>query len=299
MEIGITISSSAYTPEAFAYEKYLTKFGHKVQLDYQLDPNNDINIYFMGIRPVWQKRKGNAIEIHEYQSLSVPPYAKIKNNFKKVVNKKPSGRIFLNDIVKKNLNFRDTVPYIYRDMGVEKDLFQIPSKNPKYDIVYCGSISGRPGLVETIIDLSNNFKLVIVGQVSENEMVLLNNENITLLGPVERSSIPNIYKEARFGLNFTPDIFPYNIQTSTKTLEYIAAGLDVISNKYHWAESFFDSISYKPYWLEDINILQSNELSKNITPFHQNCIQEYSWENILTNSNLEGFLRDCLYNEIN
>lgn len=55
MKIGIILSKYAYTPEAYAYEKFLKNNGHQVQLEYELDPNNDVNIYFMGNRPFWKK----------------------------------------------------------------------------------------------------------------------------------------------------------------------------------------------------------------------------------------------------
>src|SRR5690606_2923229 len=116
---GIPLSHNAYTPEAYAYEQYLTSKGWQVQLDYELDPNNDINIFFMGTRPFWKEKKGRAKEIHEYQSLSTPPYAKIKNFSKKIINKKPDGRIFLNKIVAQHFNFNNNIPCIYRDMGVD------------------------------------------------------------------------------------------------------------------------------------------------------------------------------------
>lgn len=298
MKVGITISKSAYTPEAFAYERYLTNLGHKVELEYEPNPSNDINIYFMGLRPLWKTEKIRAIEIHEYQSLSTPPYAQMKNKLKRIVNRKPSGRIFLNDIIRDNIKFKDNIPYILRDMGVEKELFQKPSKNPKYDIVYCGSISGRPGLIETILNLSNSFKIVVVGQLSNAEKEVLSRNNITLLGSIERSGISDIYKEARYGLNFTPDIFPYNIQTSTKTLEYMAAGLDIISNKYKWTEDFFLEIDYNPYWLDTNIISQINQAPTRLKSYHQHVIRKHSWENILIKSNLEGFLRECINNDI-
>ena len=100
MKIGITLKKSAYTPEAYAYEAYLKERGYQVQLDYSLDPNNDVNIHFMGVRPFWEKKEGRAVEIHEYQSLSTPPYASFKNLIKKAINEKPQGRIFLNEFVK-------------------------------------------------------------------------------------------------------------------------------------------------------------------------------------------------------
>ncbi len=289
MIIGIPLSKYAYTPEAYAYEKYLKELGHQVQLDYVLDPNNDINIHFMGIRPFWKKREGRAIEIHEYQSLSTPPYARLKNFAKKIVNKKPSGRIFLNNFVQHDLNFTDDIPYIYRDMGVDEALFQSPSENPVYDIVYCGSIAGRNGLIEVLRRLAGNYKVAVVGQVGDLESSLLKHENITILGRVERSDLPEIYRNARFGLNFTPDIYPFNIQTSTKTLEYLASGLGVISNKYFWSECFFKSINLKPIWLEEIDQIIFSQNSYQLTE-----MEVFKWDNILKKSNLHLFLENLL-----
>ena len=290
MKIGIPLSKFAYTPEAYAYEKYLKKLGHQIQLDYELDPDNDINIYFMGTRPFWKKNEGRAIEVHEYQSLSTPPYAQFKNLAKKIVNKKPNGRIFLNEFVHRDLSFSDNIPYIYRDMGVDEALFQSPSENPLYDIVYCGSIAGRNGLIEVLRRLARNYKVVVVGQVSDLESSLLKHENITILGRVERKDLPEIYRASRFGLNFTPDIYPYNIQTSTKTLEYLASGLGVISNKYKWSEHFFSKIQYTPVWLCGTNLSLENISFFETIP----SIDSYSWTNILHKCKLESFLNDSL-----
>ena len=293
MKIGIPLSKFAYTPEAYAYEKYLKKLGHQIQLDYELDPDNDINIYFMGTRPFWKKNEGRAIEVHEYQSLSTPPYAQFKNLAKKIVNKKPNGRIFLNEFVHRDLSFSDNIPYIYRDMGVDEALFQSPSENPLYDIVYCGSIAGRNGLIEVLRRLAGNYKVVVVGQVSDLESSLLKHENITILGRVERKDLPEIYRNSRFGLNFTPDLYPYNIQTSTKTLEYLASGLGVISNKYKWSEQFFNEIDYQPVWLDDCDFLKSIEINSGlIAPL--SLIHRYAWKNILSDLKFDLFLREIL-----
>ncbi|MFB5700134.1 glycosyl transferase [Acinetobacter radioresistens] len=297
MKVGITLKTNAYTPEAYAYEKYLQELGHQVQLDYELDPNNDVNIYFMGTRPFWKKKEGRAIEIHEYQSLSTPPYAQFKNFAKKIVNKQPSGRVFLNEFIHRDLSFSDNIPYIYRDMGVDEALFQSPSENPLYDIVYCGSIAGRNGLIEVLRRLALNYKVVVVGQVGDLESSLLKHENITILGRVERSDLPEIYRNSRFGLNFTPDVYPYNIQTSTKTLEYLASGLGVISNKYKWSEQFFNEVNYQPIWLNDCDFLKNIEVN-NIVLVSPPSIQKYTWNNILSDSNFDSFLREILNENI-
>lgn len=297
MKVGITLKTNAYTPEAYAYEKYLQELGHQVQLDYELDPNNDVNIYFMGTRPFWKKNEGRAIEVHEYQSLSTPPHAQFKNLAKKIVNKKPNGRIFLNEFVYRDLSFIDNIPYIYRDMGVDEALFQSPNENPLYDIVYCGSIAGRNGLIEVLRRLAGNYKVVVVGQVSDLESSLLRHKNITLLGRVERKDLPEIYRNCRFGLNFTPDLYPYNIQTSTKTLEYLASGLDVISNKYKWSEQFFNEIDYQPIWLDNCDFIKNIEVN-NIMVGSPTSMGKYAWNSILSDSNFDGFLREILNESI-
>lgn len=285
MKIGIPLSKYAYTPEAYAYEKFLNKHGHSVQLDYELDPNNDLNIYFMGMRPFWKSNKGRALEIHEYQSLSTPPYAKLKNYSKRIINKKPVGRIFLNSFVRNDLAFNDNIPFIYRDMGVDEALFQSPSKNPLYDIVYCGSISGRSGLIETLLRLAKIYKVVVVGRITEQEQALLQVKNITLLGQVSRDQLPEIYRNARFGLNYTPDLYPFNIQTSTKTLEYLASGLGLISNRYTWIENFAKQHALSVKWLGNFNLDLSSSIKS--TTFDIRC---YSWDVILNNTAFCEFL---------
>lgn len=282
--IGITLKPYAYTPEAYAYEKYLSQHGWDVQLDYELDPDNDVNIYFMGMRPFWQEKQGRALEIHEYQSLSTPPYAKVKNFLKTLVNRSPKGRIFLNDIVHRGLSFDDNIPYIYRDMGVDEEFFQKPSENPDFDIIYCGSISGRVGLIDVLLKLSKRYKIIVVGSVSNELIPILNKGNITLTGRVERKDIPELYRNVRFGLNYTPDIYPFNIQTSTKTLEYLASGLQVISNKYEWVENFFAHIQYEAHWVDlekDFEFAQ-NSIIPNMSMF--------KWSHILDKSEFNNFL---------
>lgn len=297
MLIGIQLGDSAYTPESYAYQKYLNDKGHNVELNYSLNPNNDVNIYIMGLRTFLRRKKGKAKEIHEYQSLSTPPCARLKNFSKKLLNNKPDGRIFLNSLVHRDIGLNNKVPYIYRDMGVDKELLQVPNHNPNYDVIYCGSIAGRKGLIENLLNIAKYYKVIVVGRATEEEKELLSVKNITLAGIVAREKLPEIYRDARFGLNFTPDIYPYNVQTSTKTLEYLASGLGVISNKYEWAEKFFNKINYQPFWLNNNTTLDSKKID-DLTSCDLSIMQEYSWNNVLYRSNFEGFLRDVLNESI-
>lgn len=290
MKIGITLSHYAYTPEAYAYKDFLESKGHEIELEYRLDPNNDINIYFMGLIPFWKKKLGKALTIHEYHSASTPPHAHLKNRLKNLVNQKPQGRIFLNQEVRDSFKFKDGVRYIYRDMGVEHSLFQHPNPSPLYDIIYCGSISGRKNLVEVIRNLSRSYKILVVGSISEADRELLNSPNIHLYGKANRLELPDLYKNAHYGLNYTPDIYPYNVQTSTKVLEYLASGLKIISNKYYWIDNFSRAYDFSPAWIDDLNT--QLDLSSHITNIPD--IKDLVWDKILSKSNFEGFLQEIL-----
>jgi hypothetical protein len=57
MNIGIGLKKTAYTPEAYAYERYLISKGLKVQLEQEenLDLNNDVNIRALYSLELWRK----------------------------------------------------------------------------------------------------------------------------------------------------------------------------------------------------------------------------------------------------
>lgn len=291
MNIGVTLKDNSYTPEAYAYEKFLSKKGWNVQLDLNLDPNNDINIYFMGIRPFWRKNNGRAIEIHEYQSLSIPPCAGIKNSLKRLINLKPNGRIFLNETICQNLNFNDNIPLIYRDMGIDEQFFQIPKSNPDYDIIYSGSVN-RLNVPEIILMLAKKYKVVVVGSIDNLLKAKLHHPNITLTGRVKRSELPELYANAKFGLNYTPNIYPFNIQTSTKTLEYLASGLHIISNQYQWANSFFQNLMYEPVWIENLLAMGDLNLEEELPLLVD--VKSYEWSQLLEKSKFGQFLAQFL-----
>lgn len=286
MKVGITKKEHSYTPEAYAYKDYLEKYGHIVQLDYDtnLDPNNDINIFFLGLKPFWYRKKGNAIEIHEYQSLSTGSYPKFKDCIKKTLNRKPDKRIFLNQIVRDGFQFNDSIPFLYRDMGIDASFFTPLNSVPEYDIVYCGSISGREGLIEVILKLSQKYNIIVIGDISNDVRTLFQTSGVTMTGRLERKYIPDIYKKCRFGLNYTPDIYPFNIQTSTKTLEYLASGLGIISNRYKWSQEFCLKHNINFHWYENGNVLFSDFVD------YSNNVKIYEWERMLESINFIKFI---------
>jgi hypothetical protein len=63
-------------------------------------------------------------------------------------------------------------------------------------------------------------------------------DNIIFRGKVRYEQVPGLMAQARFGLNIMPDIYPFNLQTATKVLEYCAVGLKVVTTSYHWVNKF-------------------------------------------------------------
>lgn len=300
MKVGITLSKHAYTPESYAYYDFLISKGFNVQLDYILDPNNDINIDIMGIQPFWTERKAKCIKIHEYQSLSTRPFAELKNIIKRNINEKPNGRIYLNDFVRSEMCFSDSIPFIIRDMGIDKNFFQTPNEEPDFDITYCGSISGRKGLIEEIIRLSIiGLKIQVIGSIElKTVQIFKKYANIKILGRVCRSEIPELYKNSKCGLNFVPDIYPFNKQTSTKVLEYIASDLIVLSNKYEWISDFSDNNNFNINWLNHINDIQDIETiyRNNVENKSKLNLEDREWNNLLDRCGFDKFLLSLVKN---
>jgi hypothetical protein len=291
MNVWIKKSNNAYIPEAFAYADYLKKQNFNVVLsedDLGFD-SFDVSISFMGFLPAWGNNalQLRGAQVHEYHSLSTPPYARAKDFLKRTLNKKPNGRIFLNDTVKESMGFCDDVPFICRDMGVEAALFDINNKDAIFDVIYCGSIDGREGLVDEILRLADlNLKILVVGKANKDNVCRLNNKNVEMVGAIPRELLPLYYAKARAGLNFTPDIYPYNIQTSTKVLEYCAAGLGVISNEYAWIKSFSHLRAARFLFTDELN--HADDL-RNFS-FQIPDVSDLEWSVVLDNIDFKGFL---------
>ena len=293
MKVGVGLKKYAYTPEAYAYKKFLEQSNVEVQLapEEDLCSDNDVNIYFMGLRPFWRRKASGAAEVHEYQSLSVAPYPVLKDTVKKIVNGQPNGRIFLNEVVRESMGFASDVPYILRDMGVDAALFQKPNAFPDFDIIYSGSIAGRNGLLEEFQRLSAlGYKLLIVGEVAASVRDLFReNTKIEFAGKVSRDDLPRLYSRAWAGLNYTPDLYPFNIQTSTKTLEYLASGLVVFSNKYHWASRFSSDYGVRFLWLDELQ----RYIDISSSCIGDDCFfdaSEFMWDSILERSGFLSFI---------
>lgn len=297
MYVEIGLKQGSYTPEAFAYQEYLRTHGHSVHLcqEDEMSMSADIRIYFMGFRPCWEHGLNEqGVVVHEYQSLSIPPFHLIKDVVKRKFNSIPSGRIFLNKYVRDHLSFESRVPYICRDMGVSRNLYGTASENPDYDLLYCGTLEGRGGLVLELIRLARlGLKILVVGSISDKMRRNLSKyKSISLVGRVSRDYLPQVFSRARAGLNYTPDIFPFNIQTSTKTLEYCASGMGLVSNDYAWVRQFSIKYGFKPLWLS--NIRNRNDFDSFV--FDRPDLYHLEWNRVLSSSGFDSFLLNLARN---
>jgi hypothetical protein len=107
-----------------------------------------------------------------------------------------------------------------------------------------------------------------------------------------RAAIPAALARARFGLNVTPDVFPYNRQTSIKTLEYAAAGLGIIANRYGWIEGFARAQGGPVQWLDEVLAMGPDAAARLERPrFDPARLEPLEWGRMLDRIGFADFLR--------
>lgn len=281
-----------YLPEISAYIDYINKHlngwrGYDSATIKDYNPlDYDVVWRFMGTDT---KGVGRTI-IHEYNSLSTGAFARIKNHVKKAINAKPAARVFLNDTVRSKFNFTDSVPYAMRDMGINSQFYQKATQKKTHDFVYAGSLNDRGGIV---LKTLQHFKthcagatLLVIGGVPDHIHASFGNApNITFTGRVPYEDVPALAKAARYGLNLMPDIYPLNIQTATKVIEYCALGLPVISTDYQWIRHFESTRKGRFLYLDkSLSNLNLNTIQR--FDFHTPNVDDLEWNMLIKKSGL-------------
>lgn len=276
--IAIEVTTNAFLPEAYAYRDYFIEKGFKCDFVNKGDPillNYDCVLLFHGFHPFWKKYP--KFIIGEYHSLSTGRYNRIKDLVKRLLNVRSSVYIFLNEDVRRKMWFSNKINYITRSMGYsEKDFESFKNEEKKFEIVYSGSY--RKGLWEVIKKLADlGLSIAVVGPEIPFE-----HELITSFGRKKPVEARRIISQAKYGLNYTPDVFPLNIQDSTKVIEYCAAGLGVITNRYHWVDTFEKSSNARFLTLSDIDSFKDVEAFSFVTP----DVSYLEWDVIINESGL-------------
>lgn len=283
-------SENAFLPEINAYIDYFNrtrvfKAYDSSKLDHFDLEDFDVIWEFKGLSGV-KKKKGQLL-VHEYASLSTGKFPIVKNYIKSRFNEQPDLRIFLNETVKEGFNFNNDIDFCYRDMGIDKSFIRQTEKTKEYEFVYVGSISKERGIDKLLnaFIASGSGKLCLVGNV-ENDIYnkFKHTKNVIFTGKVPYSSVPNIAGKAKYGINYMPNKYPYNIQTSTKLLEYLALGLKIITTDYKWIREFEKKNNCEFYklnskrWDLSVDKIEKFKFKYNFNP------HEYLWDEVIRKS---------------
>ena len=275
-------SGISYLPEIEAYKKYFKKYNIEFTDSYK-DLNNNYNIddfdlllHIMGT----DFMNNDKPKIHDYTSLSTGKYTFIKNKIKRYFNQKPVLRLFLNENVKNKMKFNDGILYLIRDMGVDNNFFNIIDAKKKFDFVYLGSVTKDRKIPELLYKFKNELQsstLLVVGSVPYDIFDSFKSVgNITFSGKVKYEDVPKLVSTADYGINLIPNIYPFNIQTSTKLLEYCALGLKIITTNYKWANEFENKYSGSFFKIdEDLNNFKIEDIKS--YNFKTPNIDELEW----------------------
>ena len=290
MKIGILNNKKSYLSEILAYKEYLLKKKFKLKISNNIKNLVSCNYIIMFSGFFLFKPKCKAKFIHDYASLSTPPFSIIKDFIKFKLNFKPDFRIFNSSFIKNHFNFRDNVPYLIRKAGVDKELFSKKKFKIKKNntIVYVGSIESRSGLEKCILKLSQlNKKIILAGYVSTNfKNKFKKYKNIKFTGKLNRQRIKKILRECSYGLNYIPNKFPWYNQFSLKLLEYCANNLKIITNNYKHVSNFEKKNSARFFYIENIN--------KNLIDtfnFRTPSVKTYEWQYLLKKIKFEKIFK--------
>lgn len=300
MKIFILHPGKANYPEISAYRSY---FAEKFQVldgtieQYKNIPNKEDTILWciMGFYP-------NQIEakyiIHDYRSLSVGQFPRIKDKIKRFGNKKPDLRIFQNDLMEKVMGFNDKTPSLLLPMGVPDWIFNLTPDPALAKGTYCyiGEISRERGMDRVIEAFINNMPLdqtlVLVGQPEELIYEKYKDHgNIIFTGKVPQQDALKIVLNCEYAVCRFPKHYPHCYQAPTKYLEYAALGKTILCNDCPSNRKAFKEIASNAIFVDDSifgknlqSIIHSHKIKPHDKPTH------IEWGRLINNSKITKFL---------
>lgn len=297
MKIAFIHRGQAIKPELEVYQEYFLQAGHHAILlknwSEQALQSCDVEWHFMGLdrRPKF----GNRIKVHEYTSLSVPPFASWKNRVKKSLASQPDLRVFGSPLIAQMLDFKDGVPALFRDAGIGQQFFQKHKiAHQAYDFVYCGAMDRTRQLQRLLTHFIQKLpeqKLLLIGEVPPHLKPFLSHANFYTSGKIPYQAVPQYLLQARYAINFIPDIYPYHFQRPLKLLEYCALGMPVISTDYAWVRQFEAERGARFFKIKpDFSNFTLDQILN--FAFSTPDVRDMSWENILRESNILPFLEN-------
>lgn len=301
LKILFVRSENAFLPEIDAYINYFNKIegfkafdSSKIQL-VKLD-EFDVIWEFKGLGGI--KKSKRQILVHEYASLSTGACPLLKNIIKSKLNPKADIRIFLNEDVKNGFHFNDSVEYTYRDMGINEKFIIEHDTNKEFDYVYVGSICKQRQIDKLLQVFTANYngKFCLIGDIDDNiYREYKGYKNLIFTGKIPYTEVPVIASKAEFGINFVPDRYPFNIQTSTKLIEYLALGLKIVTTDYKWIREFEKNHKCSFYKLNGNKLQFCNEAIKNFHYRNGFIAEDYLWDNVIERSRVDILIREKIH----
>jgi hypothetical protein len=294
MTIAFIHPHKAFLPEVDAYRDFFSSCNIETiveKADEKNKINADVEWHFMGTDN--EAKKNGVIKIHEYASASLPPLRKLKDFIKKTVTTKPDFRLFLNNYVRLQLNFNDAIPFGFRDMGIY--FSNINLQEATYDFIYCGSAS-KDMMFDILLkcftknNLLKKTLLVLSRDYEKYAQRYRHYTNIIFKGPVEKNKVADYIRDAKFAINYKPNIEPHSFQTSTKLLEYAACHARVITSDFPWIRDFQKKYGGNYFYLlPDLSNLTWENVNKYEYAFPD--LAEWSWEKQIRKSGVLEFLQ--------
>jgi glycosyltransferase involved in cell wall biosynthesis len=232
--------------------------------------------------------------IHDYRSLSVGRFMKLKDLAKRIFNVKPDLRIFLNSQVESVMGFNDIVPTCRLDMGVPKWIFDIkPVSEIKGTFCYIGEMSLERGFDKVIDSFLSNKKdqqtFVLVGSPEKEILDKYANERaLVFTGRVPQQKALEIVKSSEYAVCYFPYHRPHCYQTPTKLLEYAALGVNIICN-----DSPSNLTVLKEYSI-DATVTKKNifdDLNLSVTKYSNlDLIKKLEWSEVIEKASVEKYI---------
>ncbi len=295
MTIAFVHNKKALLPGITAYRQFFSQFGIQTEV---VSPDElglvhrHIEWHFMG-KDLSKPREG-IYKIHEYASASVPPFAGYKNWIKSFFNTQPDFRLFQNEYVKNCFNFRDSISYGFREVGIPSNWLLSPVHFQKeFDFIYIGSVDPNrnlePLLEKFTKELRDRSLLVVSQHYEDLQSKYSSYSNIQFKGPVDKEQVRMAILKSRFALNYIPNLAPFNQQTSTKLLEYCTCRIPIITTSYPWVKQFEATEGGRYFYLnEDLSNLDWEVLNQ--FEYDYPDLRDWTWDLQIRKSGVLEFI---------
>jgi glycosyltransferase involved in cell wall biosynthesis len=229
-------SGKAILPELEAYATVLEHAFRVSRVDSMDRTFGDGVVWcFMGLYP---KRPPCGLLIHDYRSLSTGKLGYLKDKVKRWRNARPDLRIFLNEQVRKQMDFRDSVPFLILDMGIPEWLPSLRQPYPEkhhHRFGYIGAVCRERGshhMIEAYLNSTHaNDAFLIVGQVESCLRKRYKGQGgIEFADKMPQRQLFPLLRGCEYAVGHFPAHRPHTFQTPTKLLEYAALGMSIIAN---------------------------------------------------------------------